>query len=97
MNFIFIIDWEEKTCCKTIRKKSEPNANIEHGVIVLSMLSTYQQVSELYHHGCIEFETIVKATNILIEANKALIPLVQQCLVKRVTKLVQEKDKAHAE
>ncbi|XP_026480216.1 exosome complex component MTR3-like [Ctenocephalides felis] len=84
-------DWEENICSATIKEKSEENT--EHGVIVLAMLPAMQQVSELYHNGCLEFETLGKATDTLVEVNKTIVPIVQQSLVKEVTKLLEDKAK----
>lgn len=88
---VYISDWEENICSATIKEKSEENT--EHGVIVLAMLPAMQQVSELYHNGCLEFETLGKATDTLVEVNKTIVPIVQQSLVKEVTKLLEDKAK----
>ncbi|KAK4884917.1 hypothetical protein RN001_001188 [Aquatica leii] len=78
---------EEETLCNVAVYKNEGEKKYEsHGIIILSMLSTHEQVSELYQTGNLSLDTINAAINILSKATKEIVPLVEKCLVNHVTK-----------
>lgn len=88
---------EENVCNLSIAKENPPgvkqkNQQIhEHGIIVVSILSTHNQISELHQTGCFSLKTLTDSINKLTEANKSIVPLLQKCLVKFVTKHVTDK------
>lgn len=80
---------EENFCCTSLASKQEINDN--HGIVLLSLLSTQSQISELYQTGCLSLETLTESINLLTETNKILVPLVEKCIVKYVVKHVKDK------
>lgn len=80
---------EESFCCTSLSNKQEINDN--HGIVLLSVLSTQSQISELYQTGCLSLQTLTESINLLTKINKKLVPLVEKCLVKYVVKHVKDK------
>lgn len=76
-----------KVAMETEQKSKEFN---EHGIIVLAMLATHQQISELYQTGYLSLEAITDAISLLTEANKQIVPLAKKCLVKHVMKHIRD-------
>lgn len=64
----------------------------EHGLVILSILSTHEQISEVYQTGCFSSSTLTESIELLMEANKQIVPLVQKCLVKFVLNHVGNKN-----
>lgn len=56
----------------------------EHGLIAMSSLYTLEQVSELWCCGLMSSETVSKLTEMLLEHNKQIVPIIQQILVNKV-------------
>ncbi|KAF5294098.1 hypothetical protein FQR65_LT10922 [Abscondita terminalis] len=78
---------EEESLCNIAVYKSEGEKKYEsHGIIILAMLSTHEQVSELYQTGNLSLEIVNEAVTILSKATKEIVPLVEKCLVNHVTK-----------
>lgn len=81
--------YNEESFCSSLftdPNDMETNEEKEHGIILLSILSSHQQISELYQTGCFSLETIISSINLLTEANKQIVPLTQKCLVDFVMK-----------
>lgn len=86
---------EESICCSfygNVGKDETENAEVEHGIVVLSILSTHQQISELYQTGCLSLNSLTESIDGLIDANNQIVPLVQKCLVKFVLKHIKNKN-----
>ncbi|XP_022907300.1 exosome complex component MTR3-like [Onthophagus taurus] len=78
---------EEELCGIAVKKnENDTNEYKEHGIIVLSLLSTHQQVTEFYQTGNMGVDVIESLTELLINANKSIVPLVEKCLAKHVMK-----------
>ncbi|KAF5274413.1 hypothetical protein FQA39_LY07293 [Lamprigera yunnana] len=78
---------EEETLCTVAVPKNEGDKTYEsHGIVILAMLSTHMQVSELYQTGNLDINTIHEAVSILTDVTKDVVPLVEKCLVNHVTK-----------
>ncbi|XP_065168184.1 exosome complex component MTR3-like [Atheta coriaria] len=95
----FIVDpsiKEEQLCDITDTNEGEQTAS-EHGLIIMSMLNTHEQISQFYQTGNIALENISKSIDILTQVNKEIVPLVQKCLTNYVLKSVQEKEDNQAE
>ncbi|GLV36347.1 Mtr3 [Carabus blaptoides fortunei] len=73
---------------ETEQKSKEFN---EHGIIILAMLATHEQISELYQTGYLSLEAITNAIALLTEANKHIVLLAKKCLVKHVIKHIKDK------
>ncbi|GAB0088409.1 Mtr3 [Sergentomyia squamirostris] len=63
----------------------------EHGVITLARMSTHEQISEIRQTGNIRMKTLQEAIKCLMEANKIIVPIVQQTLLERVSKFIENK------
>lgn len=66
------------------------NGTDEHGTIMMSRISTQEQVSEMFQSGNLSIETLKKTTPILIDSMKNYSLLVKQLLVKKVVKCINE-------
>ncbi|KAK5648654.1 hypothetical protein RI129_003546 [Pyrocoelia pectoralis] len=81
---------EEETLCTVATHKSDTEIDYDsHGIIVLAMLSTHEQISEFYQLGNLDLETLNESVNILMNAAKDIVPLVEKCLVDYVTKTLK--------
>lgn len=81
------MDTEEAIC----NTQPDNEDDFNHGIITLACLSQHNQISEIFLSGSINTNTIKQATGMLIIANKDICLLLQQCLVKSVVKLYNEK------
>ncbi|KAI4466507.1 exosome complex component [Holotrichia oblita] len=79
----------EETLCYTSINKNKTGKN-SHGIVILSLLNTHQQVTEFYQVGSLDIDDIEECTKVLTEANKVVVPLVEKCLAKHVIKGVKE-------
>ncbi|KAJ8925372.1 hypothetical protein NQ315_009203 [Exocentrus adspersus] len=78
---------EEQTLCEIpISSKQESS----HGVIIVSMLDTHEQISQFYQYGCISVEDLSASVDVLKQACKNIVPVVQKCLVKHVLRTLNE-------
>lgn len=82
---------EENICDVAVQTEEGHNFN-NHGIIVLSVLSTQQQVSEFYQTGNLELDNLTDGIKLLTEATKDLVFLVEKCLVNYVTKETEVKE-----
>lgn len=87
---IFLLDptyLEEELCNLALGSdKDVKTGSNQHGIIVLSMLSTHQQVSQFCQTGNVTIETLAALINKLTEANKEIVPLVEKILIKHILK-----------
>lgn len=65
----------------------------EHGIIMMSRLSTHDQVSELWQSGALTFDSIQRANKILLATNQEIVPIIKQILVRKVVKNIKEMKK----
>lgn len=61
----------------------------EHGVVILSLLDTYEQISDVHQVGSMSIERLTESINILTKTAKEIVPLVQKCLAKHVLKQIK--------
>lgn len=62
----------------------------EHGTIMMSRLSTHDQISELWQSGFIQLDTLKSANKLLLETTKEIVPIIKQILVKKVVKSIKQ-------
>lgn len=62
----------------------------EHGIIMMSRLSTHDQISELWQSGFIHLDTLHSANKLLLETTKEIVPIIKQILVKKIVKSIKE-------
>lgn len=74
---------EEERLCQVPLLKAEENP--EHGIVILSILDTHEQVSQFYQSGNFTLKTLTKAIDTLTKAAKDVIMSVKKCLVVEVT------------
>lgn len=78
---------EEELCNLALGKENEIKVGSnQHGLIILSMLSTHQQVSQFFQTGNVNIECLEVIINKLTEANKEIVPLVEKILLKHILK-----------
>lgn len=61
----------------------------EHGIVTMARLSTHEQISELWQSGFMTLTTLKSVNQLLIESNKALVPIIKQNLVKKINKCIK--------
>lgn len=61
----------------------------EHGVVVFSILHTYEQISDVHQIGSMSIERLTENFDMLTKASKEIVPLVQKCLAKHVLKQIK--------
>lgn len=69
------------------------NHNIDHGLIVISLLHTHNQMLQIYQSGNFSLMRILDLTKILKNACVCIVPLVQKCLMKYVSKSFESNSK----
>lgn len=72
---------EEENIC-TIPCKNDN----DHGVVIISLLHTHKQISQIYQSGNLSLTKFLDVTKHLEKACENIIPLIQKCLIKHVTK-----------
>lgn len=78
---------EEETLCTIATQKTDTEIDYDsHGIIVLAILSTHEQISEFYQLGNLNLDTLNESITTLMNATKEIVPLVEKCLVDYVTK-----------
>lgn len=82
--------YQEESLCHVSVNKNTKGSKKSHGIVVLSLLNTHQQVTEFYQVGNMDIGDIEECTKVLTEANKNVVPLVEKCLAKHVVKGVKE-------
>lgn len=79
---------EEQLCGVTLKDDEGDSAN--QGIVILSLLHTHEQVSQIYQIGSFSLESISESVEILANAAKEIIPLIQKSLVKHVVKCIRK-------
>ncbi|XP_044263680.1 exosome complex component MTR3-like [Tribolium madens] len=77
---------EEERLCQVPLFKEEQS---DHGIVVLSVLATHEQISQFYQSGYLSYGCLSSGIEILTNATKDIVTLVQKCLVKHVIKCVR--------
>lgn len=75
---------EEDLCCNGVDDPAE------HGIIMMSRLSTHDQVSELWQSGALTLASIQRANKLLLATNQEMVPIIKQILVRKVVKSIRE-------
>ncbi|XP_037033549.1 exosome complex component MTR3-like [Bradysia coprophila] len=65
----------------------------EHGIIVMSRLSTHDQISELWQSGFIHLDTLQSANKLLLETTQEIVPIIKKILVKKIVKSIKETER----
>lgn len=81
---------EEERLCQVPLLKEEKND--DHGIVVISILSTHEQVSQFYQSGYLSYECLRSGIEVLTNATKDIVSLVQKCLIKHVIKNVRNNE-----
>ncbi|EFA06035.2 exosome complex component MTR3 [Tribolium castaneum] len=76
---------EERLCQVPLFKEEENN----HGIVVLSVLATHEQISQFYQSGYLSYACLSSGIEMLTNAAKDIVTLVKKCLVKHVIKSVR--------
>lgn len=74
----------EEEACNSV------DSDQEHGTIIMSSLHTLEQVSELWCCGLMCSETVTRLTDVLLDQNKQIVPIIQQILVNKVKNSIDE-------
>lgn len=69
-----------------------PQTDESHGIVIMSFLSTQEQVSQFYQNGHMDLEHLTEIVDYGCKACAEIVPLVQKTLVKNVLKCVKQKD-----
>lgn len=77
---------EQQLCNVSVSEEGK-----DHGVITMAMLSTHQQITQLYLTGNIGLENIDKGVAHLKDGMKDVVPLIERCIVKHVLKTINRK------
>ncbi|XP_055690249.1 exosome complex component MTR3-like [Lutzomyia longipalpis] len=64
----------------------------EHGLVTLARMSTHEQISEIWQSGNIKTKTLLTIIDHLVEANRSIVPIIQQTLIERVSKFIENKN-----
>lgn len=81
---------EEENLCIVPHKRENDN---DHGIVILSLLHTHKQISQIYQSGNLSLNNLINITEKLEEACESIVPLIQKCLMKHVTKSLKNKQK----
>ncbi|CAB3229683.1 unnamed protein product [Arctia plantaginis] len=76
---------------------TSPETNINHGVIILSMLPELKQISDFTHIGSMDAECITNAMDILEKECIKIVPHVQKVIVANLVKGFEERKKLEKE
>lgn len=79
---------EEQLCSVAINGKNGKCG--DQGVVVLSLLHTHEQISQIHQTGNFSLEKLSEGVELLTKAAKDIIPLVQKSLVKHVIRCVRK-------
>ncbi|KAJ8938038.1 hypothetical protein NQ318_013946 [Aromia moschata] len=80
---------EQRLCDVSISSDGKEDS---HGIIVISMLHTHEQISQFYQVGNISLEDITESVKVLETACKDIVPLVQKHLVKHILKTIKNNE-----
>lgn len=81
---------EEEVCHLALQAEKNSKNYHDHGIVLLSMLSTHQQISQFYQIGNLSAERLCDFIEVLSSATKDIVPLVEQVLVTHVVKSVKK-------
>ncbi|XP_045761990.1 exosome complex component MTR3 isoform X2 [Maniola jurtina] len=76
---------------------TSPDTKTNHGLITMSMLHELKQVADFRQIGSLDVDCVLKATDILEQECKKIVPKIQKILVKNVVKGVEQQKKLHEE
>lgn len=62
----------------------------DQGIVVISVLDTHEQVSQMYQTGNFGLENLIDCVELLTKTAKEIVPLLQKCLVKHVVKCIRQ-------
>lgn len=79
---------EEQLC--NIGLIREDGTCADQGIVILSMLHTHEQVSQMYQTGNLNLETLTECIDLITKTTKEIIPLLQKALVKHIIKCVRQ-------
>lgn len=77
---------EEERLCNTTVRSGLGDGFESNGIVSLSVLSTHQQIAELYQTGNLSYDELAEDVEVLNQASKEIVPLVEKCLVQHVMK-----------
>lgn len=80
-------NYNEETLCEVPLSPDQENS---HGIVVVSMLHTHEQISQFYQSGFISVEDLNSSISVLEKACRNIVPLIQKCLAKHVFKTLRE-------
>ncbi|KAL3287202.1 hypothetical protein HHI36_001679 [Cryptolaemus montrouzieri] len=76
-------DFEEETLSEIAIEK-------EHGIIVISVLATHDQISHFHQVGNLPLNVVSDSIDILHKSCKEIVPLVQKCVIRSVLAGISE-------
>lgn len=79
---------EEQLC--GVALYNEDGTCEDQGIVVLSVLHTHEQVSQIYQTGNFSVDSLSESVQLLTEAAKEVVPLIQKVLVKHVIKCIRK-------
>lgn len=80
---------KEPQLCDVVVANEDGSCN-DQGIVVLSLLNTHEQVSQIYQTGNFSLETLSECIELLTQAAKEIFPLIQKTLVKHVIKCIRK-------
>lgn len=87
---------EERLCDLAVVKDKTEKTYHSHGNICFAMLSTHQQITQMYQIGNFNLDNVTECINLLTNASKDLVPLVEKCIVKHTLKTIDESTESQA-
>ncbi|XP_034825928.1 exosome complex component MTR3 isoform X2 [Maniola hyperantus] len=76
---------------------TSPETNTNHGLITMSMLHELKQVADFRQIGSLDVDCVLKATDVLEQECKKIVPIIQTILVRNVVKGVEQQKKLNEE
>lgn len=80
---------EEFLCESSLQVSDDDELYYDHGVMVVSILKTHEQVSEIHQSGQLSLECLSEGIDVLTKACKDIVVLVEKCLVRHVLRSVK--------
>lgn len=78
---------QEETLCEVPTSKDK---NCEHGIVILSMLHTQEQISQFYQCGHVSVDKLTEIINTMQNACNEVVKVAQKSLVKHVYKALNK-------
>lgn len=66
-------------------------SRVDHGIITMARLSNHEQISEIWSCGSLAVEKVDKALEVLSKSTQQVSQIIEEVLVKRVHKFLNEK------